>query len=318
MDAAKIEARLRTYYAKHNPGNDQNIGEIVRKFAGRERQLCAKLFKKYGEAPDLTLEDEDHVQKGEMKRKRYSNVTYDKNFKAYKLVEPSDSPWDLRSANFDALKALQVPNKQLKIPVATYPLDNIQKCRHFLPESDENRQTLIGRPKKATPSADAKTVEKKTVTPAAPSLFEQLADTYLDGPFQVLRRCFVERMRVFVVIRRINSVRGTCSGFLKAFDKHMNLVLLDVTQEFVPLKTHERLLRELREGNRVASDSVFSAADSRRNRRVLAGVGGTQREYVKQLFIRGDNVVSVSAIAGHRTGKRPQNTRPVKHCNPRS
>ncbi|KAL3656853.1 hypothetical protein V7S43_018196 [Phytophthora oleae] len=318
MDAAVIEARLRAYYAKHNPGNDQNIAEIVRKFAGRERQLCAKLFKKYGEAPDLSSEGDTHVQKGEMKAKRYSNVTYDRNFKAYELVKPTDSPLDLRSANFDVFKALQVPSKQLKLPMTTYPLDNIQKCRHLLPESDANRQTLVARPKKATPTAEAKAAMKKTVTPAALSLFEQLADTYLDGPFQVLRRCFLERMRVFVVIRRINSVRGTCSGFLKAFDKHMNLVLLDVTQEFVPLNTHERLLREVREGNRITSDAVFSAADSRRNRRVLASAGGTQREYVKQLFIRGDNVVSVSAVTGHRADNRLRNTRPVKQRTPRS
>jgi small nuclear ribonucleoprotein (snRNP)-like protein len=105
-----------------------------------------------------------------------------------------------------------------------------------------------------------------------------VADTYLDGPFRVLRRCFLERLRVLVVVRRINSVRGTCSGFLKAFDKHMNLVLLDATQEFVPLHTHERLLREVRDGNRSASDAVFSSADRRRNRRVLASAGGTQRE----------------------------------------
>jgi small nuclear ribonucleoprotein (snRNP)-like protein len=133
-----------------------------------------------------------------------------------------------------------------------------------------------------------------------------VADTYLDGPFRVLRRCFLERLRVLVVVRRINSVRGTCSGFLKAFDKHMNLVLLDATQEFVPLHTHERLLREVRDGNRSASDAVFSSADRRRNRRVLASAGGTQREYVKQLFIRGDNVVSVSAVTGNGSGNRPR------------
>ncbi|KAG4053970.1 hypothetical protein PC123_g10889 [Phytophthora cactorum] len=142
---------------------------------------------------------------------------------------------------------LQTPKQQLKLPVATaYPLDNIQKCRHLLPESDANRQTLVARPKKASPSAaETKAASvKKAPASATLSLFDQLADTYLDGPFRVLRHCFLERMRVFVVIRRINSVRGTCSGFLKAFDKHMNLVLLDVTQEFISLNTHERLLRE--------------------------------------------------------------------------
>ncbi|GMF47984.1 unnamed protein product [Phytophthora fragariaefolia] len=84
----------------------------------------------------------------------------------------------------------------------------------------------------------------------------------------------------------------------------MNLVLLDVTHEFVPHNTHERLLREVREGARTPNDAIFSAADRRRNRRALASAGGTQREYTKQLFVRGDNVVSVSAVTGNNVDKR--------------
>ncbi|KAL4105432.1 hypothetical protein PRIC1_003497 [Phytophthora ramorum] len=308
MDATRMEATLRAFYAKHNPGNDQNIAEIVRKFAGRERQLCAKLFKKYGEVPDLISPDSSSDQIDEPMAgalKLHANTKYERDFKLFPLSKTTENPLDFRSAQFNALEALRAPKKHLKLPVTkAYPLDNTQKCRHLLPESDMNRQALVLRPKKTNPStAVASTVIKKTA-PVTPSLFEQLADTYLDGPFRVLRRCFLERMRVFVVVRRVNSVRGTCSGYLKAFDKHVNLVLIDVSQEFVPYNTHERLLREVREGNRDASDAVFSAADRRRNRRVLASAGGMQHEYTKQLFIRGDNVVSVSAVTGNTTDSR--------------
>ncbi|OWZ16225.1 hypothetical protein PHMEG_00010011 [Phytophthora megakarya] len=322
MDSALMETRLRAFYAKHNPGNDQNIAEIVRKFACRERQLCAKLFKKYGEALDLTsvggTADQSDVDPPTASIS-FVNVTYDCDFKPFEQHKASDSPLDFRSAQFDALKALQVPKTQLKLPVATaYPLDNIQKCRHLVravrmqPDeySDANRKTLVVRPKEtAIPSAEAKAATvKKTTSPVMRSLFEELADSYLDGPFRILRRCFLERMRVLVVVRRVNSVRGTCSGFLKAFDKHLNLVLLDVTQEFVPLNTHEKLLREVREGKRTASDAVFSVTDRRRNRRVLASAGGTQREYIKQIFVRGDNVVSVSAVTANPVDRQPRDT----------
>ncbi|KAG7400481.1 hypothetical protein PHYBOEH_005509 [Phytophthora boehmeriae] len=303
----QIEARLRAFYAEHNPGNEQNIAEIVRKFRGRERQLCAKLFKKYGVAPDLTApkDDSDQVLANDLNGKGASSTKspckYQRDFKPYTLPLASQSPLDLRSPKFDALQALQTPQKKLKLLVAAYPLDNIQKCRHLLPKSDVNRQDLVVWPKKTTLSAaDAKTkaVAKKTHA-TTPMLFDQLADTYLDGPFRVLRRCFLERMRVLVVVRRVNSVRGTCSGFLKAFDKHMNLVLLDVSHEYIPPSTHERLLREVREGKRSFSETVFSATDRRRNRVVLGSAGGIQHDYVKQLFIRGDNVVSVSAVIGN-------------------
>ncbi|POM65377.1 Hypothetical protein PHPALM_18913, partial [Phytophthora palmivora] len=178
MDVSLMEERLRAFYAKHNPGNDQNIAEIIRKFAGRERQLCAKLFKKYGEAPDLMsvggTDDQIDVTTAPSSKSSV-NVKYEMDFKPYKLIQTSDSPLDFRSAQFDALKALQAPINQLKLPVTTaYPLDNIQKCRHLLPESDVNRQTLIVRSKKASPSAaEAKAATaKKAPTPATPSLFE--------------------------------------------------------------------------------------------------------------------------------------------------
>ncbi|CAH0479233.1 unnamed protein product [Peronospora belbahrii] len=282
-----MKARLHAFYAKHNPGNDQNIAEIVRKFTGREHILCAKLFRKYGEAPDLMSMEgsNDQIEVTTTENAGLvAKVEYQRGFKPYVMPTPTDSFLDLRSTNFDAIQALQSSEKLLKLPVTTaYPLDNIQKCRHLLPDSDPNRQHLAIRPKKAISSVAevnaTALVKKARIATAFPSLFEQLADTYLDGPFCVLRRCFFERMRVVVVIRRVNSVRGTCLGFLKAFDKHMNLVLLDVTQEFISLRTHERLQQEVREGKRAASDVVFSAADRHRNRHILGSAGGTQHEF---------------------------------------
>ncbi|UIZ29593.1 hypothetical protein KXD40_002908 [Peronospora effusa] len=314
MDATLMEARLHAFYAKHNPDNNQNIAEIVRKFTGRERQLCEKLVKKYGEAPDFTSPGGSSDQIKDIKAVKaelIAELKYQRDFIPYALPRATKSFLDLRSAEFDALKALQAPTKLLKLPVPTsYPLDNIQKCRHLLPESDVNYQSLVSRLKKSRVSATEvkAAMMKKTIEKTSPSLFEQLADTYVDGPFRVLRRCFLERMKVFVVIRRVNSVRGTCFGFLKAFDKHMNLVLLDVMQEFISHNTHEKLRQEVRDGKRAASDAVFSAADRHRNRHVLAGAGGTQREYVKQLFIRGDNIVSVSAGFVNTSNIRPRNS----------
>lgn len=49
-------------------------------------------------------------------------------------------------------------------------------------------------------------------------------DHYKDGPLSTLKRCFDERSRVRVTVRRIDGVRGTLTGYLIAFDRHMNLV----------------------------------------------------------------------------------------------
>jgi small nuclear ribonucleoprotein (snRNP)-like protein len=138
-----------------------------------------------------------------------------------------------------------------------------------------------------------KSTDSAPASPREPQLFEALADTYLDGPFTLLRRCFLARARVCVVVRRVNSVRGTLHGYLKAFDKHMNMVLLDVQQQWIPphqYAAQDRAKRHARDtGSRVPDEEVplLSVADARRNRSF------TTTSYAKQLFVRGDNVVMV-------------------------
>nr|CCA25931.1 putative Ptype ATPase [Albugo laibachii Nc14] len=56
-----MEGCLRRYYAKHNPGNMENVAEIARRFRGRELELCEKLRIKYGCAPALALQTPDSV-----------------------------------------------------------------------------------------------------------------------------------------------------------------------------------------------------------------------------------------------------------------
>lgn len=115
----------------------------------------------------------------------------------------------------------------------------------------------------------------------------------------LLRDCFLRHKRVLVVVRRVNSVRGSCAGLLKAFDKHLNLLLMDVTLESVPLAAHERMLLEVRDGLRAPADAVFSSASRARNRRKGVPV---ERTYHRQLFLRGDNIVSISLAPSN--GKR--------------
>lgn len=131
-------------------------------------------------------------------------------------------------------------------------------------------------------------------------------DTYTDGPFTVLRRCFLERKRVVVVVRRVNSIRGTCAGYLKAFDKHMNIVLMDVTETCIPHATHMQMLQDVRGGRLAAAETLFSVADPRRNRKF------TQQQYSKQLFIRGDNVVMISEERSRRGTIPASSSRPPR------
>lgn len=44
------------------------------------------------------------------------------------------------------------------------------------------------------------------------------------GPLSVLYKCLSAQCRIKVWIRRAAGVRGSCVGFLRAFDKHYNMV----------------------------------------------------------------------------------------------
>lgn len=112
--------------------------EIVRQYAGREQKLWAKLHKKYGITATSTASTASSGDSSKpVKHKMQSSekpAVYDAAFKAYPLKLGSDSdPLDLRSSAFDTLQALKTGDKAVALLVqGTFPLDNIQKCRHLV------------------------------------------------------------------------------------------------------------------------------------------------------------------------------------------
>lgn len=51
-----------------------------------------------------------------------------------------------------------------------------------------------------------------------------MPSSVVSGPLSLLQRSANERQRIRVVTRNARHVRGICTGFLVAFDKHCNLV----------------------------------------------------------------------------------------------
>lgn len=115
----------------------------------------------------------------------------------------------------------------------------------------------------------------------------------------VLRSCFLEGARIQVVIRRVNSVRGTCVGWLKAFDKHMNVCLLDVEESLIPLALDRIAQGKSQDRRKDAPSAIFPTAWTQT--RVL------EKRYHRQLLIRGDNIVMLfrapqpTSSSGHET-----------------
>ena len=106
-----------------------------------------------------------------------------------------------------------------------------------------------------------------------------------EGPLVVLESCMRERRRVRVRVRRREG-SCTCDGYLAAFDRHMNLVLTDVTESY-----HALTLRPRREVNPMPTNAL-SRSQRRKGSRLLRVVAPTQR-HLSQLLVRGDSVLVV-------------------------
>ena len=240
---SSFRARVVAYYEEHNPSRLHLVDEIVAKYAGREEALWAKLKKKYDAGASA----------------------------AERL--------DFRSRNFDALAALGA--RDLAPPVAdAATLDNIAKFRPFLPLGHEDRDDRV--------KGAAHHAPRPAPDAARPSgsrgaeLMRTMTDAMQEGPFSVLWRALRDRAAIKVVLRRINSIRGSCVGLLKAFDRHMNLVLVDAAETTVP---------PMRNPDRARPVTRF----------------------LKQVLIRGDNVVLVCrapSLVGHSRHPPPRPPRP--------
>lgn len=193
-------------------------------------------------------------------------------------------------------------------------LDNLGKCAALLPAEDPlHKETSIQRvaqlPKQPASTAAVSTNLKRPRTNKAladPHPFDVIA-SYLDsGPHSLLHRLRNERKRVRVVVRYVNMIRGTITGSLLAFDKHMNMILRDVEEVYSPRITdenHEKsnLELELERRHKVCAGDVPSDT---RETDDLPGNWNLRRRQMKQLLVRGDTVVSVYDASRENTTVR--------------
>merc|ERR1719166_778175 len=85
------------------------------------------------------------------------------------------------------------------------------------------------------------------------------------GPLAVLRDCARAGTRVKVWTRGPANIRGFLSGFLVAFDKHWNLALTDVDEQFTRRRARKAAVKggtEPRTGQAEGQLRQFKVGDS--------------------------------------------------------
>jgi small nuclear ribonucleoprotein (snRNP)-like protein len=298
-----LRLRLEAYYSLIAPDtlSDQSswqskFEQIYQKYGGShegERKLAAKLAKKYGRAVRLLVARQDsNVEQTASQPNQESGDKSQRSEDWYNLHSNEKSSGDVGflSDSFDPEAALRKSESEvarvnpwiLKCP----RLDTVAQFAFQLPDDDplgRNKATLKRPPSARKPQPTA----KKRPRDLHP--FESIAQSFEIGPLSVLGR--FQHKRVRVLIRYVNAIRGTLTGILVAFDKHMNMILRDVEEIYSPRPSDR--------------DDPRSNVEIEKARRVLisgakefemSGRWIIRTRKMKQLLIRGDHVVSVNRV----------------------
>ena len=92
-----------------------------------------------------------------------------------------------------------------------------------------------------------------------------------------------DKRRVRVLVRRLAGSRGCLTGYVRSFDRHLNLLLADCDEEYAPV----RVLAKRRDVG-----GVYSYCEGGAHKRAVL------RRFLAQVLVRGDNVILVSHLGG--------------------
>ena len=333
--------------------------QIYEKYGGTyegERKLATKLSKKYGASTVrlLLAENNDGIRKK-------NNNTQDRS-KTENIEQRDESWFDLRpneqgsgilnmmSNSFDPRAALELsrPEQEHRVIQAnpwipSCPVLNfVDQFRPYLPASDplhrkrkESKHT--GATVKSSSQEETSAKQQRKL-----GVFASLAEHHKDGPMSLIHKLFEKRQRVRVLIRYVNGIRGTLTGYLVAYDKHYNLILRDVDEVFCPRHVasstsgdgnsnmtgkDDRTKEEKGDDTAVPSPSSNLEVEMQRRTQALLQ---TQRElpnsrqqwqvrqrHMKQLMVRGDSVVMVYKAESERSAWPRSSKSPAKSIHGR-
>lgn len=230
------------------------------------------------------------------------------------MAAQPDANLDIFSPEFDPREALLCA--QLSVPYpAVQVLNNLAECRRLLPPDApdalpaavlralhraadaqpvraQHEARAEAAPAGAPPGADA--------APQAPRARagREAPDRFSQGPLRLVQSLLGRR--VCVVTRHRNCVRGRCTGTLIAADRHLNLLLLDAEDVYLP--AHEAAARvrhagELLDASAEIARAVLLPAASTAGARqpAPAPLPTLTRRHLGQVLLRGESVALVHA-----------------------
>jgi small nuclear ribonucleoprotein (snRNP)-like protein len=343
-----LRYRLESYYSLVAPDAIADVPEWKRKFeiiynkyggtVEGETKLSLKLAKKYGNHVRLLVAPPHRSMKGKQQSDvmTSSRTQYNEMYYEIDELQRGSKVLDFTSARFDAAHALIAPERDVIQSNPTIhldstmkqnsqqckQLDNISKFRSLLPTCDPQMIEAKARNVRNTYIQKSSNIEDKTHK-KVPMLLA-LAEKYENnksGPLSLLYSIAINRQRARVMVRYVDCVRGTLTGYVMAFDKHFNLIMRDVDEIYSGRITQcskavesvggTQTLNETTLINTVAPPKAKLEAQ-RRKCYPPDGSGGPgpaiKQRYFHQIMVRGDNVVMIWRAEAERSA-HPLTTR---------
>jgi small nuclear ribonucleoprotein (snRNP)-like protein len=353
LSRPSLRRRLESYYSLIAPDAvaDQekwkkNFEIIYNKYGGTvegETKLATKLAKKYGNKVMLLIAPPHRSMQRQLKGivpSSEAQQTCNKHEESYYYIDESrrgSKVLDFTSARFDAIYALDAPIGEVMAanptifsgPIAenVKRLDNISKFRVDLPECDPQRLDPLSIHRnisaskicsESKPNNDGEQKMKKI------SMFLSIASQYENrnsGPLSLLYSIIANRQRARVMVRYVDCIRGTLTGYLFAFDKHFNMLLKDVEEVYSGRISRHSEAVEI--SSKTDDDYILGETPAPSKAKLEAqrrkcyppdGSGGpgpaVKQRYFHQLLIRGDNVVMVWRAEAERSNHPRTNLSP--------
>ncbi|XP_047108102.1 U7 snRNA-associated Sm-like protein LSm11 isoform X1 [Schistocerca piceifrons] len=212
------------------------------------------------------------------------------------MSDTDDESLDVTSSKFDPLKALYAPKLPLTVPNAPI-YDNVSKfySTKLAPKREPSRKKV---PKETEPSTSGERKFLPHQMPVSAPRFKRPGRTVLTrmesvkGPLAVLRECVNSQIRIKVVTRSMNGIRGYCEAFVVAFDRHWNLALKDVREVWTRKKKAKV--------PSIGSCGTLVESTPATGQTVLVLKSGKKEEllerHVPQLLLRGEHVAIISVL----------------------